>query len=183
MRLLRNASGALLLLSLSLFSSAAQRRAATDVWIGANCTVMTRAIDRMDIVVDESLRQIKPTVCIDRGASAVEFQTNSLRIVPYKTGDAAIQLTCVNTAKAEAFYTANSGKVVTFVTGKRALFNYAVSEHRNMKCGWQSAGDLRQAIATCRLIARAWKVSPISCTSLCPPDQSAGTSGICVAHQ
>jgi hypothetical protein len=139
--------------------------------------------DRTSIAADHTLQPLpKDGICVDRGASRVDFQVNSLRITPYKTGDTAFQFKCLDEKIGNSFLSSNSGGNVAFVVGDKAMDNFWVSEKQTKPCGWQWAGDLKNAIATCRLVAKAWAVSSKGCTSLCNPGVMSGTTGICVVH-
>ncbi len=113
----------------------------------------------------------------------MDFQVNSLRIIPYRTGDTAIQFKCLDAKIGNSFLSRNSGGKIALVVGDKAMDNLWVSEKQTQPCGWQSAGDLKNAIATCRLVAQAWAVSSKGCTSLCDSGGMGGTSGICVVHK
>jgi hypothetical protein len=165
-------------------SAVQQPKPHTPVWIGRLCDGGTRPSDRTSIGVDHTIQALpKERICVDRGTSRIDFQVNSLKIIPYKWGGTALQFNCLDKEKGNAFLSSNSGKNVAFVVGDKAMNNFTISETQTQHCGWQMGGDLRNAIAMCRLVAKAWAVSPKGCTALCDSSGVGGAAGICVVHK
>ncbi len=163
-----------LLLSI-LASPATAQSKQPPVWLVRLCTPDTNVEDKLILPRVASGQ----TVCIDRGAPQLEYETNSLRVISYKWGGAALLLTCKSESHGRDFYKSSFMKQAAFVVGGKVLGLFMVAEP-NMGCGWQQVSDVAEATERCTAIASAWGTSSVGCTTPCgPPLLSSG--GICVS--
>jgi hypothetical protein len=166
----------------SLSATASGQSLAPDIlptaWTGRLCSDTTQPNDKVILAPHElSERPSADHVCVDRARPRVDFQANSLRVISYSWGGAAIKFSCESEAQANEFFQRNKGGQAALVIGNKVLGVYYVARP-TMGCGWHQAADVGAAQTQCEAIANAWGTSTDRCKSPC--ELSSGKGDICI---
>lgn len=120
------------------------------------------------------------SVCTEQVSSGLSIHT-PLHIVPYKNGLADVEFGC-DREEAGAFFVRNSGRLIAFVAGSKAVVTARIPERPFIdRCAILGQPSLKEAVAMCEAFAGSMKLDKEQCWKPCVPNDD--KSWACIVHK